>query len=147
MKLKLAAATVAIMLSQGAMAQGQPQSCPAVAQLQAVGVTIAMQDQQAQGQWFGVTPNNTFGTNNEWTFAAGPVESQSQQGVLEAVNQKLSTLGEGMGPIASDDQDQQEKMYICFYTNQSSDFVGITVTPPFAMDGVTNLLHKRLMKK
>lgn len=144
MKLKFAAAAVALMISQGALAQGQPQACPTLAQLQAVGTTMAWQDPE-QGQWWGITPSNSFGTNDNWTFGAGPIASQSQQGVVEAVNQKLATLGDAKGPIEVEVDGNTS--YVCIYNNQAQDFIGVTITPPFALDSVTKFLHQQARRK
>lgn len=138
MKMKFAAAAIALMLSQGAIAQDAPQACPLVSELQSVGVTMPMQDQQAQGQWWGVTLNNTFGTTDNWTFVAGPVAAQSQQGVITEVNDKLASLGEGMGPMASEDG----TMFGCVYFNQQSDFLAVTITPPVAMDSAMKFMRQ-----
>lgn len=140
MKLKLAAATLALGLSQAVFAQGMPQACPDVDHLKQVGVSIPYQDPEHQGTWVGVTPNDNLGTNDAWTFVAGPVHAQSQQKVVDMVNAQIPTLKYAMGPFEMD-----QGLYGCLYANEDRSFVGVTINPPVALNNPAQYLNT--MKK
>lgn len=129
MKLKIAAIAAAVLLSQSALAL--PQACPTIAAVIETGISVVAKDQDGNTGWWGGIANATLGTTDNWTFAAGPVQSQSQDqaDVKAKITEKLSILGDPIGPI-----ENQDDGAVCLYTNQDHSFVAIAITPPIALD-------------
>lgn len=139
MKLKLAIATAALILSQSVMAQVAPQACPSVEQLAAEGVTMPHHfEQQDQNTWIGINPSSTFATSNSWTFVAGAVETDSQADAVKLVNEKLAGLSLVVGPQSAD----QQGHFMCLYASQDGKFGAAAITPVVDVEQIISV-HKQ----
>lgn len=145
MKSKLLTLSIALFLVQPAFAKSdvpQPQACPSVSAIKAVGVNLAI-DTGMVG-WAGANLSNTYNTPEEWSFLIFGISANDETDALAKANSAISTLTLVDGPSKT------EKEWGCIYSSQASQsdgipaYVGIAVTPP--MSGPPTSLLARFKK-
>lgn len=130
MKLKLLAATAALLLTQTTMAaeMTSPFSCPSVDTLKNIGITDVTSD---HGEWLGVILNDKLGTTINWSFFVGPFEKSPRNEMLAKANIALLSLelsgAPNEGPVGT---------WECKYDSKisSKKLQAIAITPPLAID-------------
>lgn len=139
MKFKLLAASVALLITQTALANGHinPTSCPTVDAFKNTGVSSVMRDKD--GTWVTIEWKNRFGTDAEWTFGVGNITADSQSDALAKGNAAIAGLVYKSGPV----QMGSEEMWACIYQDSNSAAFGITVTPALTpeINKVVKLMH------
>jgi Domain of unknown function (DUF4949) len=108
-------------------ANAQPMKCPNVADIQNVGLSERLV-QDNDGKWYAGRTAQYYNTMDQWTFVIGNISAPNKEKAFTFANNALLTLSYKSGPMKG-----PSDKYICVYNNDF-DYVSGAVTPPINMD-------------
>jgi hypothetical protein len=137
MKLGIINAALLLSLSQLSFAEGpeQPDSCPSVSAIQAVGINEVINE---QGSWYGAVSANNYDTADQWTFAIGEFKAPNQKKAKQKILEAMNSLSYQFGPEAFEVNGQDS--WVCLYADNAG-HRAITVTPTLSVLKLGILRH------
>ncbi len=144
MKLKLIAASAALLLSQVVIAApDKPAACPDIDALKNVGVSAAVIERDG---WVGFELKNNLSTNEEWTFATGVYSGNFKSVALAKANANITDLVLIDGPV--EDTGSPGNPWVCYYSSVNDpEVIAVTVTPAIKLDQVAAISAKARQMK
>jgi hypothetical protein len=122
-QLLISASAILLMQTAQAAIPPQPEVCPPVAAVQAVGVSRNVV-QDDDGLWFTGRRNQMYTTKSHWTFLIGripaPNASQAYNKAAAALGTLTFVLGPFFGPFGK---------WVCNY-NTGANFPAVAINPP-----------------
>jgi hypothetical protein len=101
----------------------QPERCPTVAALQAVGVS--RQTLMINSLWFAGRRDNVYGTGNHWTFILGNIPANNNSQAYTKAVTAISTLFFQAGPW----YEREWNRWTCLYADADG-FPAVAFNPP-----------------
>ena len=112
----------------------QPQNCPSVAEIQAVGVSnTPVQD--SDGLWFTGRRDQVYNTGSRWSFVIGKISATSTSDAYNKANLGLNTLSFELGPVVG-----PIGKWVCYYRTTNFGYQAIAINPPIAINHVVPYL-------
>lgn len=105
-----------------------PKKCPSADEIAKTTKTIIVTTPDPFGLWTVAFANNTYDTENTWTFVAGKMDAEDADDAQKKALQILNSLVFSDGPA----QIPRMKRWRCTYSNDSN-YVTVTTTP--SLDG------------
>lgn len=140
MKKQIFAATaLGLCLSLTQIAQAaptpEPQVCPSVAAIQAIGVSRNVV-QDNDGLWMAGRRDQKYNTNNDWTFILGKIPAPTASSAYNRAVVALQSLNFQLGPLNG-----PLGKWICWYST-SQGFTAVAINPPIANNNPSIFLNR-----
>jgi|GEM_PF-6894828 len=115
-----------------------PEVCPSASALQSVGFVADDLNQLDIGVWYVLTKNtNDYGTDNQWLFAMGLIEGDTQDNAAAASAVMLTTLSGNPEPEAA------EGGYVCLYDTEGGFAAAVTGIDFISSMRIMQLVHRK----
>lgn len=112
----------------------QPQICPSVAEIQAVGVSNTPA-QDSDGLWFTGRRDQLYNTGSRWSFIIGKITATSTTDAYNKANLGLGSLSFELGPVVG-----PIGKWVCYYRTANFGYQAIAVNPPIAINHMVSYL-------
>lgn len=133
MKLPIISTILVLLLSQNSIASNQqPENCPAVSALQAVGISEIKKEND---KWNGYTYSEKYGTSNLWDFGIGNFTAENENIAKQQALVSLSRLGPPDGPY------EVTGGWLCTY-NDHAGHVAVLLTPQMNKKSIAKFINQ-----
>lgn len=129
-----ASAILALSVSSMTFATPQPQICPSVSAIQAVGVSRTVI--KLDNRWYAGRRNQMYDTTDAWSFIIGNMNVVTANDAYNAATTALPSLVFRMGPFTG-----PIGKWVCLYNTDES-FPAVAVTTPIAVNDAAVFFQK-----
>jgi hypothetical protein len=110
----------------------QPAVCPSISAIKPIGVSHTTV--QLRTLWFAGRRDNTYDTENEWTFIEGNIPATDAVDAFQKAMVGLKTLFFASGPF----YDNQTNRWVCLYATNGG-YPAVALNPPLQAFAATDI--------